>query len=80
MQAELATRGAMCNSACGYLFLGATTREVAPDAALGVHNSKLIVEFRGHPSARQRAEFMASHRDRADRERASYRRSDGYQP
>jgi hypothetical protein len=70
--AELATRGAMCNSACGYLFLGATTREVAPDAALGVHHSKLIVEFRGHPSARQRAEVMASRRDRADRDIASF--------
>jgi hypothetical protein len=70
--AGLATKGAMCNSACGYVFLGATTREVAPDAVLGVHNSKLIVEFRGHPSARQRAEFMASRRDRADRERSAY--------
>jgi hypothetical protein len=72
VEAELATRYAMCNSACGYLFLGATTREVAPDAALGVHNSKLIVEFRGHPSTRQRAEYMAIHRDRDDRERSSY--------
>jgi hypothetical protein len=70
--AELATRNAMCNSACGYVFLGATTREVAPDAVLGVHNSKLIVEFRGHPSARLRAEFIASHRDRDDRERSAY--------
>jgi hypothetical protein len=72
VQADLATRGAMCNSACGYLFLGATTREVAPDAALGVHSGKLIVEFRGHPTARQRAEVMASHRNRADREIASF--------
>jgi hypothetical protein len=72
VQAELTTRNAMCNSACSYLFLGATTREVAPDAALGVHDSKLIVEFREHTSARQRAEFMASHRDRDDRERSSF--------
>ena len=70
--AELATRGAMCNSACGYLFLGAVMREVAPDAVLGVHNSKLIVEFRGHPSARLRAEFLARLRDRDDRERSVY--------
>lgn len=70
--AGLATRGAMCNSACGYLLLGATTREIAPDAAVGVHNSKLIVQFRGHPSDRQRAEFMASRRDRADRETSAY--------
>lgn len=72
VQAEIATRYSMCNSACSYLFLGATTREVAPDAALGVHDSKLIVEFRGHPSARQRAEYMAIHRDHDDRERSSY--------
>jgi hypothetical protein len=70
--AALATRGAMCNSACGYLFLGATTREVAPDAVLGVHNSKLIVEFRGHPSARWRAQFLGRLRDRDDRERSAY--------
>ena len=70
--AALATRGAMCNSACGYLFLGATTREVAPDAMLGVHNSKLIVEFRGHPSARWRAGYLARLRDRDDRERSAY--------
>jgi hypothetical protein len=72
IRAEIATRNAMCNSACGYLFLGATTREVAPDAALGVHNTKLIVEFRGHPSAQQRAEFIAIHHDRDDRERLSF--------
>ena len=72
VQAEIATRNSMCNSACGYLFLGATTREVAPDAAVGVHNSKLIVEFRGNPSAQLRAAFVASRRDRADREMSSY--------
>ena len=36
----------MCNSACGYLFLGAT-REVAPDAVVAVHNSKLTLVVRG---------------------------------
>jgi hypothetical protein len=72
VQAELATSRSMCNSACGYLFLGATTREVAPDAVVGVHHSKLILEIRGHPSARQRAEFVARSSDRADRETSSY--------
>jgi hypothetical protein len=72
VQSGLVTRNAMCNSACSYLFLGATKREVAPDAALGIHSSKLIVEFRGYPSARQRAEVIASRRDRADREIASF--------
>ena len=39
VEAQLETRNAICNSACSYLFLGATTREVAPDAVVGVHNS-----------------------------------------
>jgi hypothetical protein len=62
----------MCNSACSYLFLGATTREVAPDAALAVHSSKLTLVVRGHPPP----ELVAAYRERsmakADRERASF--------
>ena len=49
VEAELTTYHAMCNSACAYLFFGATLREVAPDAALAVHNSRLILTFRGNP-------------------------------
>jgi hypothetical protein len=72
VEAEIATRHAMCNSACGYLFLGATTREVAPDAVMAVHNSKLRLTFLGHPSAQQVAVFTDRGLARADRERASY--------
>jgi hypothetical protein len=72
VEAELTTRNAMCNSACGYLFLGATTREVAPDAAMAVHNSKLTLILHGHPSAQQVAEFRERGLARADRERASF--------
>ena len=53
VEAELTTYHAMCNSACGYLFLGATSREVAPDAALAVHNSRLVFVFHGHPARRR---------------------------
>ena len=49
VEAEIATRHAICNSACGYLFLGATTREVAPDAAMAVHNSKFTLVVHGNP-------------------------------
>jgi hypothetical protein len=77
VQAEIVTRHAMCNSACGYLFLGATTREVAPDAAMGVHNSKLTMIFHGHPSAQQIAAFTERSVARSDRERASFIQSMG---
>ena len=72
LRAELETRRAMCNSACAYLFLGATAREVAPDAVVGVHSSKLTITFRGHPTADQVAMFRARSIARADRERASF--------
>jgi hypothetical protein len=67
----------MCNSACSYLFLGATTREVAPDAAMAVHNSKLTMVFTGHPSAQQIAAFTERSKATADRERASFIQSMG---
>jgi hypothetical protein len=70
--AELTTRNAMCNSACGYLFLGATTREVAPDAVMAVHNSKLTLMVHGHVSAQQIADYKERGMARADRERAAF--------
>ena len=72
VEAELTTRNAMCNSACGYLFLGATTREVAPDAAIAVHNSRLTLHVRGPFSAQQIADFKQRGMARADRERAAF--------
>ena len=72
VEAELTTRNAMCNSACGYLFLGATTREVAPDAVVAVHNSRLTLLARGPFSAQQIAEFKQRSMARADRERAAF--------
>jgi len=72
VEAELATRNAMCNSACGYLFLGATTREVAPDAAMAVHSSKLTVTVRGHPPPGFVDEFRRRRTVVADRERLAF--------
>ena len=72
VEADLATRNAMCNSACGYLFLGATTREVAPDAAMAVHSSKLTFTVRGHPPAGFVAEFRRRRTAVADRERLAF--------
>jgi hypothetical protein len=72
VEAEISTYHAMCNSACSYLFLGATTREVAPDAAVAVHNSRLTLVVNGHPPAQLLADFRERSIARADRERASF--------
>jgi len=72
VEAEIATRHAMCNSACGYLFLGATTREVAPDAAMAVHSSKFTMVVRGHPTPQQIAAFSSLSIAKADRERTAF--------
>jgi hypothetical protein len=72
VEAEIVTSHAMCNSACGYLFLGATTREVAPDAAAAVHNSKLTFVVHGHPPPQALAAFRDRSMAKADRERASF--------
>ncbi|WP_247550665.1 hypothetical protein [Bradyrhizobium sp. 138] len=72
VEAELTTHHAMCNSACGYLFLGATSREVAPDAALAVHNSRLILRFRGDPPPEVVAEARRRRLASADRDRAAF--------
>lgn len=72
VEAEISTFHAMCNSACSYLFLGATTREVAPDAAVAVHNSKLTLVVRGHPPPQALAAFRERSLAKADRDRASF--------
>jgi hypothetical protein len=72
VEAEIVTSHAMCNSACGYLLLGATTREVAPDAVMAVHNSKFTLVFHGHPSAGQIAALTDSGIAKANRERAVF--------
>ncbi|MCP1832195.1 MULTISPECIES: COG3904 family protein [Bradyrhizobium] len=69
VEAELATRNAMCVSACAYLFLGATSREVAPDSVLAVHNSKLMFVVHGHPPAQVVADFRRREMVSADRDR-----------
>ena len=72
VEAGIETRLSMCNSACSYLFLGGTTREIAPDAAFGVHYSKLIMKFRGQPTAEQRTNAMVNVRRRSYRETTDF--------
>jgi len=67
------TRAAMCNSACPYLILGATTREIAPDAVLGVHSPKVTVRFSGGiPTQQMLAAATQRSRERADLMLAKY--------
>ena len=72
VEAELTTYHAMCNSACGYLFLGATSREVAPDAVLAVHNSRLVLNIRGEPPPEVVAGIRQRRMASAERDRAAF--------
>jgi len=75
------TRGAMCNSACPYLILGAATREIAPDAVLAVHSPRVVVNFRGGvPTQEMRAKVVERGLERADRLLSSYIPKMGAEP
>jgi hypothetical protein len=55
-KARLVTRDARCDSACVYAFLGGAQRQIAHDAKLGIHSSRLASKFAtaGAPSIRSR--------------------------
>jgi hypothetical protein len=81
LHGDLWTRGAMCNSACPYLVLGAATREIAPDAALAVHSPRVVVKFRGGvPTQEMRATAVARGLERADRLILAYIKKMGADP
>jgi hypothetical protein len=71
---DLWTRNAICNSACPYFLLGASTREIAPDTLIGVHSAKVITQFLGMmvPTAEQKAAAIQRGRVRSDGLLASY--------
>jgi hypothetical protein len=69
---DLTTRGAQCNSACPYLILGAATREVAPDAILGVHSPKVVLRYSGLPTREMLAAATQRGAVRADRLLSDY--------
>jgi hypothetical protein len=78
---DLETRGAICNSACPYLILGATTREIAPDTTLAVHSPKVIVQFTGGKPSRETLTAATERgRERAGRLLASYFKRMGAEP
>ena len=70
---ELWTRNAICNSACPYFLLGASTREIAPDTLLGVHSAKVVTQFLGVvPTAEMLAVATKRGRERSNGLLASY--------
>jgi hypothetical protein len=77
IEARIVTRNAMCNSSCGYLFLGAVIREVPLDSAIAVHDSKLFTEFHGRPTAAQRQQVVSRFMSQADRDRSAFVREMG---
>jgi hypothetical protein len=73
LHGELTSRGVLCGSACPYLILGASTREIAPDAALAVHNSRIVVTFTGgNPTPTMIAAANARAHERSDQNIAAY--------
>lgn len=74
LRGDVFTKGANCNSACPYLLLGATNREIAPDALLAVHTAKVVVHFRGEvpPAAEVRQAAAARGRAQADSMLSAY--------
>jgi len=79
LDADLSTGPAICASACPYLLLGASTREIAPNAILGVQSPKIVLYFRGpeppeagRANAMQRAKAMERGLDHANEMVAAY--------
>jgi hypothetical protein len=74
LHGDLFTHNAVCASACPYLILGAATREIAPDAALGVHSARVVVTFRGvgKPTPSMVAAATQRGRERGDQLLAGY--------
>jgi len=74
LHGDLSTRGAFCGSACPYLMMGATTREIAADASLAVHSAKITISFQGPgvpPPQAVAAANMRAH-ERSDHMLAGY--------
>jgi hypothetical protein len=71
LHGDLWTRAAMRNSACSYLTLGASTREIAPYAVLAIHSPKVVLRFSGGaPTPQARAAATERSLARIDRWRA----------
>ncbi|SEN45118.1 hypothetical protein [Bradyrhizobium sp. OK095] len=71
LDADLSTRASLCSSACAYLILGATNRQIEPASVIGVHSPKFIPRD-PQPSERTLTEAEQRSTVRADRLVAAY--------
>lgn len=73
LHGDLFTNGAICASACPYVFVGAAVHEVAPDAVLAIHSPKVVLSFHGgRPDASVIAAANERGHERVDRLAATY--------
>jgi hypothetical protein len=80
-EAALLMDGAACNSACAYAALGATRREIAPTAQLGVHSGYSYLSWASpKATARQRALVVERGRQRIAGEVKGYLAAMGIAP
>lgn len=77
---ELWTWGAVCNSACPYMILGAPNREIAPDAVLGVHSPHVIMNFPAEVPSEIRVAALDRAMARSDATVSGYLRKMGAEP
>lgn len=77
---ELWTRGAVCNSACPYMVLGAPNREIAADAVLGVHSPHVIMNFPAEVPSEIRVAALDRAMTRSDATVSGYLRRMGAEP
>jgi hypothetical protein len=72
-EAALLMDGAACDSACAYAILGATRREIAPTARLGVHSGHSYLSFASPGiSQRERAQTIERGQRRIARDVQNY--------
>jgi hypothetical protein len=70
--AHIASRAAVCGSACTFLLFGALTREVAPDAVVAVHGPKVNMDFRLNVTEERREKALANAYGEADHLASAY--------
>jgi hypothetical protein len=80
LHGDLLTRGAVCTSACPYVLAGAAVHEVAPDALLGVHSVRVMLNRTGQVDPSVVAAADQRGQVRSDQMIAQYLAGEGSKP